>query len=138
MTSKAARHIELRENSVCKWVQDKTLSVKHVAGKTNPTNIFTKEMRDGAHFRRLQDSFMSWLSDFVSDSLLESHHVCQRSSNLVAHSAAWVSLASGASSYFSALTANTFCRLASSVSHLCSAGRQLIRTLHGFVPPDLV
>jgi hypothetical protein len=55
MTSKAARHIELRNNSVCEWVQDKTLNVKHVAGKVNPADIFTKEMRNGAHFRRLWD-----------------------------------------------------------------------------------
>jgi hypothetical protein len=51
MTSKAARHIELRENLVQEWVQDKTISVQHVAGKTNPADIFTKEMRDGVHFR---------------------------------------------------------------------------------------
>ena len=103
-------------------------------------DIFTKEMRDGAHFRfrRLCDSFMSRLSDFVSDSLLESHHARQRSPNLVAPSAAWVSLASCASSYLSALASNTFCRSASSVSQLCSAGRQLIRGLYGFIPPDLV
>jgi hypothetical protein len=44
MTSKAARHIELHENSVCEWVQDKTLKVIHVTGKTNPADIFTKEM----------------------------------------------------------------------------------------------
>ena len=86
-------------------------------------------MRDGAHFRRLRDLFMSRLSDFVNDSLLESHHARQRSPNMVAPSAAWVSLASCASSYLSALTTNTFCRSASSVSHLCSAGRQLIRGL---------
>jgi hypothetical protein len=48
MTSKAARHIELCKNSVREWVQDKTILVKHVDGKTNPANIFTKEMRDGA------------------------------------------------------------------------------------------
>ena len=42
MTSKAARHIELRENLVRKWVQDKSLAVKHVAGKINPSNIFTQ------------------------------------------------------------------------------------------------
>jgi hypothetical protein len=56
---KAAWHIELRENSVREWIQDKTISVKHVAGKINPAVIFTKEMRDGAHSRRLRDSFMS-------------------------------------------------------------------------------
>jgi hypothetical protein len=61
---KAARHIELCDNSVRKWVQDKTLSVKHVTGKVNPADIFTKEMRDGTHFRQLW-SFMSQLSSFL-------------------------------------------------------------------------
>ncbi len=50
MTTKDTRHIELQENSICKWVQDKTLSVQHVHSKVNPANIFTKEMKDGAHF----------------------------------------------------------------------------------------
>jgi hypothetical protein len=35
ITSKAARHLELRENSVWEWVQDNTLNFVHVAGKTN-------------------------------------------------------------------------------------------------------
>jgi hypothetical protein len=51
MTSKAARHIELRKNAVREWVQDKTLKVQHVSGKIHPADIFTKEMRDGMHFR---------------------------------------------------------------------------------------
>ncbi len=55
MTSKALRHIKLRENSVCKWVQDKMVSVKHVAGKLNPVEIFTKETWDGIHYRWLWD-----------------------------------------------------------------------------------
>jgi hypothetical protein len=50
MTLKAARHIELCKNSVREWVQEYTLNVKHVSGKLNPANIFTKKMRDGAHF----------------------------------------------------------------------------------------
>ena len=50
MTSKAARHIELRENLVREWVQDKSLAVRHVSGNINSADIFTKEMRDGAHF----------------------------------------------------------------------------------------
>ena len=64
MTLKAVRHIELRENSVREWVQDKSISVSHVAGKDNVSDIFTKEMRDVAHFCRLRDSFMSRLADF--------------------------------------------------------------------------
>jgi hypothetical protein len=78
-TSKAARHIELRENSIREWVQDKTLNVICVAGKINPANNITKEMKDGAHFCCLRDSFMICLSDFVNDSLLDLHHSRQRS-----------------------------------------------------------
>ncbi len=53
LTLKSARHIELRENSVCEWVQDKTLQVEHMSEKINPADIFTKEMCDGVHFHRL-------------------------------------------------------------------------------------
>jgi hypothetical protein len=49
-TSKAACHIKLCKNSICEWVQDKTLNVVHVAGKINPADIFTKEMNNGTHF----------------------------------------------------------------------------------------
>ena len=74
MTSKAARHIELRKNSVRKWIQSKLLSIKHVSGKLNPSDIFTKEMHDGMHFWRLLDSFLSRLSDFANASLLAVYH----------------------------------------------------------------
>jgi hypothetical protein len=50
MTSKAACNIELRKNIFCKWVQNGTLKVLHVAGKTNLVDIFTKEMWHGTHF----------------------------------------------------------------------------------------
>jgi len=69
MTSKAIRHMELQENSVREWVGDKLLAVKHVAGKCNHSDIFTKEMKDGAHFRRLRDSFMCRQADFLRDGL---------------------------------------------------------------------
>ncbi len=87
MTSKAAHHIELSENSICEWVQDKTL-VEHVSGKINPADIFTKEMRDGAHFRCVRDLFMSCLSDFLSESILAVHHASQRDPTLVTPAAA--------------------------------------------------
>ena len=63
-TMKNVRHLELRENRTREWVQNGTITVLHVAGKINPSDIFTKEMKDGAHFRRLRDSFMCRLSDF--------------------------------------------------------------------------
>ncbi len=78
MTSKAAHHIKLQENFIHEWVQDKTLNVVCIEGKNNPGNILTKEI-DGAHFCCLRDSFMTRLSDFVNDSLLQLHHSCQRS-----------------------------------------------------------
>jgi hypothetical protein len=138
MTSKAAQHIELCKNSICEWVQDKTISVKHVAGKTNPADNFTREMRDGVHFCHLRDSFMCRLFDFLNTSLLKIHHVHQQSHQSLAPLAAWVSIASGASSYFSALAANTFCWSATAMSHLSSACRQLLQGLDGFIPPDLI
>ena len=50
MTSKKIWYMELQENSVREWVQDKVLNVLHVPGRVNLADIFTKEMRDGAHF----------------------------------------------------------------------------------------
>jgi hypothetical protein len=50
MTSKAARHIELCKNLICEWVQDKTIVVKHVAGKINPADIFQKKCAMGPIF----------------------------------------------------------------------------------------
>ncbi len=63
MKTKGNCHIENQENSVCNWVEDGTLTMTH--GKCNPADIFTKEMRDGATFHRLHDSFMCQSSDFV-------------------------------------------------------------------------
>ncbi len=51
--SKAPCHIKLPKNSIREWIQDKTLFVCHVIGKTDPADIFTKEMHDGAHFCHL-------------------------------------------------------------------------------------
>jgi len=133
MTSKAARHIELWENSICEWIQSKLLTVKHVSGKINPADIFTMEMRDGTYFWRLRVSFMSRLSDFVNDSLLMVHHGRQLAGSSIP-AAAHAVLAAGSLSYFSALASSSFCQSLPAISHLSSAGRQLIRSLYRFVP----
>ena len=91
-------------------------------------------MRDGTHFRRLRDSFMSRLSDFLQTSLLEIHHSRQLLSKSLVPAAAQVVLSTGESSYFTALASSSFCRNLTTISHLCSAGRQLLREIHGFVP----
>ncbi len=138
MTSKAVRHIELWENSVRQWVQNKTINVQHVSGKINSADIFIKETKDGAHFRRLWDSFMSHFSDFINDSLLAIYHSNQCSPKQVVPSAAKAMLTVHPCSYFSALASSSFCRTFSAISHLCSAGRQLLRNFHGYVPPHLI
>jgi hypothetical protein len=142
MTSKKIRHMELRKNSVREWVENKTLNVLHVSGRINPADIFTKEMRDGAHFRRLRDSFMCRLSDFLQQSLLVIHHQSQSTSHTnhrqVVPSAASSHTISAQNSYFEALCSIPMCRTFSAISHLSSTGRQLIRRLHHIVPSGLL
>jgi hypothetical protein len=134
---KGTRHIELRENSVRKWVPDKTFSVQHVSGKVNPANIFTNEMKDRAHFWCFHDSFMSRLSDFNISALLAVHHTQQLSSTSGIPTAPWAVIESVASCYFSALASSTFCRTYIVISHLSSFRQQLLQNLHGFIPPGI-
>ena len=57
-TTKGMKHVNLRDNCVREAVSLKELLVSHIAGKINPADLFTKELRDGSHFRRVRDSFM--------------------------------------------------------------------------------
>jgi hypothetical protein len=138
MSSKAACHIKLHENLVHKWVQDGTLKVLHVAGKTNPVDIFTKEMRDGTHFGWLRDSFMSRLLDFLSALVMAVHYARQHSPRSVTPAAAWVSLSFGSSPFMGVLASSPFFWTVTNISHLSSAGRHLFWSLHGFVPSSLL
>ncbi len=141
-TSKKIQHMELRENSVREWVENKTLNVLQVSGRVNPADIFTKEMQDGAHFWRLWDSFMFRLSNFLQQSLLVIHHQSQSTSPVTP----WQVVPSAASSkaihaqncYFTALCSIPLCRTVSAISHLSSAGRQLTQRLHHIVPSGLL
>ena len=128
MTMKQTRHMEMRENAVREWVQDKTLSVHHVKGTCNPSDLFTKEMKDGVHFRKLRDSFMSRSSSFYkspsSDPSLDSPG---SSSNLVHLARAAKSITTSSSSGLLELVlSNDLFRTHSSVSHLSSAGRSIL------------
>ena len=58
VTSKGIKHINLRETQVRECHQSKEAQVLHIAGVINPADIFTKEMKDSAHFRRLRDCMM--------------------------------------------------------------------------------
>ena len=57
-TTKGAKHISLKDNYVRELTLDKYVNIKHIPGVINPADIFTKEMKDGAHFRRLRDCMM--------------------------------------------------------------------------------
>ncbi len=71
MTTKGNCHIKNCKNSTREWVADSTIIVNHVAGKCNVSDIFTKEMQDGANFRQLHDSFMCRASDYLKGN----HHL---------------------------------------------------------------
>jgi hypothetical protein len=136
MTSKKIRHMELQENAVREWVHDGILNVLHVKGCVNPADIFTKEMRDGAHFRRLRVSFMCRLSDFLHQSLLVVHHSHSKSQpapHQVVPSAASSTTFFTQNSYFAVLCSFPLCRTLSAISYLSSAGRHILRQLHHIV-----
>ena len=58
-TTRSIRHIQLRENAVRDAVQSGLISVLHVPGTSNPSDILTKEDRDPAHYLSLGDCVVS-------------------------------------------------------------------------------
>ena len=141
MTSKKIWHMEMQENLVLKWVQDGVLNLLHVKGRVNPADIFTKEMRNGAHFWHLHDSFMCRLSDFLQQSLLVIHHshsAPQPVPTQVVPLAASSRTVYAHNSYFVALCSSPLCWTLSAVSHLSSAGPHLLQCLHHIVPSGLL
>ena len=77
ITMKNIRHMELHDNSVHEWFHGKSLRISHVAGNYNPNDISTKEMKDGANFRCIRDSFICHLSNFLEESLAGSFQLRQ-------------------------------------------------------------
>jgi hypothetical protein len=57
-TTKNLHHIQMRENRIRENIASKFISVCHIDGKINLADIFTKEMKDTAHFVQLRDLFM--------------------------------------------------------------------------------
>lgn len=64
VTTKGIKHVNLRENRVREAQVAGHVHVKHIPGVINSADIFTKELKDSAHFRRLRDSFMVSKSNF--------------------------------------------------------------------------
>jgi hypothetical protein len=57
-TTKGLRHIQMKENRVRENIASEFVTIKHVDGKLNIADIFTKEMKDTSHFVELHDLFM--------------------------------------------------------------------------------
>ena len=57
-STKRMRHINLKDCAVRDSIQAKEVDICHIPGDVNPSDIFTKEMRDATHFYTLRDSFM--------------------------------------------------------------------------------
>ncbi|KAL7516710.1 hypothetical protein ACHAWF_000075, partial [Thalassiosira exigua] len=64
VTSKGIKHYNLKEDKVREVHAAGDAAITHIPGAINSSDIFTKEMKDSAHFRRLRDSFMVSLANF--------------------------------------------------------------------------
>eukprot|EP00956_Cyclotella_meneghiniana_P031541 scaffold83108_cov73-Cyclotella_meneghiniana.AAC.5 len=64
VTLKGTKHINLHENCVREEHQNGTVKVTHIPGVINAADLFTKELKDDAHFRRCRDTFMVSKSNF--------------------------------------------------------------------------
>ncbi len=58
-TTKGLRHIQIRENAVRELVQSGFITVKHIEGKVNLSDMFTKEDKDAEHFIGIRDVVLS-------------------------------------------------------------------------------
>jgi hypothetical protein len=57
-TTKGLCHIQVHGNHVRENVECHFVTIQHIGGKMNLTDLFTKEMKDTAHFVELQDLMM--------------------------------------------------------------------------------
>ena len=55
MTTKGLRHVQIRENAVRESVLNGFMTVKHIQGKVNLSDLFTKEDKDTGHFITIRD-----------------------------------------------------------------------------------
>jgi hypothetical protein len=58
-TTKGLRHVQIRENAIRESVQNGFVCIKHIAGKVNMSDLFTKEDKDDTHFISICDHLLS-------------------------------------------------------------------------------
>ena len=59
ITTKGLCHIQIRDNAIREAVQNKFVSVQHIAGAVNLADLFTKEQKDPQHFMLLRNIIMT-------------------------------------------------------------------------------
>jgi hypothetical protein len=84
-TNKGTKHINLRENYVRELHQNGTTKVTHIQGIINASDLFTKELKDAAHFRRCRDSFMVSKNNFERCGHVVPSHRQKNGSTLLLH-----------------------------------------------------
>jgi hypothetical protein len=57
--TKKMRHVNIREVAVRDSVQDNEITLGHIPGELNASDLFTKEMKHVKHFFDLRDATMS-------------------------------------------------------------------------------
>jgi hypothetical protein len=64
MATKGLRHITIQDSAVCESVQNEFIDIKHVAGKVNLSDMFTKEEKNAEHFIVIRDFVLTDSNDF--------------------------------------------------------------------------
>jgi hypothetical protein len=59
VATRRLRHFNIRENAVRDAIIFKDITLSHIPGPHNPSDLFTKEHKDIAHFRSLVSCFLS-------------------------------------------------------------------------------
>ena len=75
VTSEGIRHYNLCKNMVRELHQDNSIHMTHIPGVTNPSDIFTEEMRDSAHFPCLYDIMMVSLEGILQLKILPCYSI---------------------------------------------------------------
>ena len=75
-TTKGLHHIQIRENIIREQYQLGQINVLHIAGKINPSDMFTKEEKSTEHFQETRDSIMitEEIFDTQNNQTLPPHH----------------------------------------------------------------
>eukprot|EP00804_Cyclotella_cryptica_P026709 CCRYP_007942-RA/>CCRYP_007942-RA protein AED:0.35 eAED:0.34 QI:0/0/0/0.66/0.5/0.33/3/0/1904 len=89
MTSKGTKHLNLHENCVREAHHNNVVQITHIPGVINSSDLFTKELKDAAHFRRCRDSMMVSRSNFLQ------HQHCVPAHMTAPHNLPYYSIRSG-------------------------------------------